>query len=92
MVLGALNGIFGEEVKTKRVLVSFEFGQQTVAQPRPFLLPDLAFKHGFLYAHAVILACLRNTAQAPLACFVHRRNVIRHKNEHVMILGQIGCS
>lgn len=76
MMFNFLFGGFIKIIEPQRVLIVFNFPQETIFELHPFGAANLTFKHAFLDPHAVILARTRNAAQPAKSGFLDGGNII----------------
>ncbi len=92
MMFRALLGFCIKKVKPQRVFVQLCFIEKAGTEQNPLGFSNLAFKDGFLHAHAIIRTGSRHTPQAFRPAFVRRGNIISNKNKHGAIyLGMKGA-
>ena len=86
-MFNSLNRFFIEKVKAQRILVGFDFSEQSMAEERPFLLPDLTFEDGFLHTYAIIFASLSHAAEAAQAGLFDSGDIVSNEDQHGGLFG-----
>ena len=84
VVFGSVDGLGIKEIEANRVPFQFSLFEKTGTKGHPFLLSDLAFENGFLYADTVVGTGACDASEPTGSAVIRSRDVVGDKDKHLI--------